>query len=370
MKFNKAFDKVSIEDWEKKIVKELKIEALSQKQWNIGEDISLSPAYFHDKKRNVALPDPTAQLNDWGIGEDFAVKNYEKSNKALLEALQAGSEFPGLSLKTIPKQSEWKTLLNEIRLDYIKIQFNLDKEVKPMPFIRSFHKYLDKNYSKPKKIAGVISFEHKSKYDAKVISLGLDLLPGFKTICLQIKRETKTIGSEKVLANALIELEKIIFDLRDNGISISKIGSNIAIQTFASKSFYLSLSKIRATKLLVLNLLMAYKFKKSLDVPIIAYTDPKEYVEDPNTNNIIASTQVMGAVLAGVERMVVSPPNKSRKHTNFSRRISRNIQHIMKMESGLNLVHDSAAGSYFMDELSGQLMDKAWQIFIEKTEEK
>ena len=369
MKLNKEFKPVSIEDWENKLIKELKIDDLSQKQWKISDQIELKPAYFKDKKRKISLPVGSLRMNNWSIGEDFKIGKFDKGNKELLEALMAGCEYPGIKLGVVPKQKEWAVLFKDIKLNFIHLHFELTKEVKPLAFIRSFHSYIKKNYSKTKSVKGILSFAHQSKQDEKVISLAQDLLPGFKSICINLQQGRKKIAAEQVLANALIELESCIFDLLQEGLSITKIRDKIVFRTFSSKGFYLSLSKIRALKILVMNLLKAYKLKKDFEVPVVCYSDPKDYVKDANTNNIIASTQTMAAILAGIDRLVVSAPNKSGKHTQFSRRVSRNIQHIMKMESNLDLVYDSAAGSYFLDELTEQLVDAAWRIFVAHSKE-
>jgi methylmalonyl-CoA mutase len=44
----------------------------------------------------------------------------------------------------------------------------------------------------------------------------------------------------------------------------------------------------------------------------------------------------------------------------FSRRIARNVQHLLKMESAMDEVADPAAGSYYVETLTGQLAEKAW----------
>jgi len=365
MKLDKEFPAISAKEWEDKLLKELKIDDIAKKLWNISDQIVLSPAYSADKKSKISLPNEQAKLNLWAIGEDFKIKNFEKNNNELLEAFLAGSEYPGLKLSCIPKQKEWAILLKDIKLDYIKIQFDLDKEVKPVPFIRSLSSYVAKNNSKPQSVKGALCFAHASRYKFKTIQLAQELLPGFKTICIDLTK--KKSKPEVLLAEGLTQLEEVIFDLVSNGMSISKIRDKIAMLTLSTKTFYVSLAQNRALKILVMNLLKSYKLKKDFDVPIISHTDPKDYVKDPNTNNIVATIQTMAAVLSGVERMVVSAPNKTGRHSKFSRRVCRNIQHIMKMESNLEQVFDAAEGSYFLDELTDQLIDASWNIFVQNS---
>jgi len=47
----------------------------------------------------------------------------------------------------------------------------------------------------------------------------------------------------------------------------------------------------------------------------------------------------------------------------FGRRIARNVQHLLKMESFFNEIPDPAAGSYYIEKLTQQLANQAWQSF-------
>jgi methylmalonyl-CoA mutase len=86
--------------------------------------------------------------------------------------------------------------------------------------------------------------------------------------------------------------------------------------------------------------------------------------ENENTNMIRSTTQAMAAVIGGANRLVVRSANN--ESNTFTRRIARNVQHLLKMESYLDRVVDPAAGSYYIEALTNQLAEKAWGIFQAK----
>ena len=73
----------------------------------------------------------------------------------------------------------------------------------------------------------------------------------------------------------------------------------------------------------------------------------------------------MAAALGGADRLVLRAANlgAGEASTSFSRRIARNVQHLLKMESYLDRVQDPAAGSYYIETLSNQFAEKAWKVF-------
>ncbi|NWM49758.1 methylmalonyl-CoA mutase, partial [Escherichia coli] len=53
--------------------------------------------------------------------------------------------------------------------------------------------------------------------------------------------------------------------------------------------------------------------------------------------------------------------------TDFSARIARNTQIVIQEETGMTKVVDPLGGSYYIESLTQELVDKAWEI-IERVE--
>ncbi|MBK9488574.1 MAG: hypothetical protein IPO07_07135 [Haliscomenobacter sp.] len=126
----------------------------------------------------------------------------------------------------------------------------------------------------------------------------------------------------------------------------------------------MEIAKLRALRLLWQNVLKAYGVQTSA-LEIAAHFAPASQDEHPNTNLIRAATQAMSAVIGGANQLYVLPSNASlhESPTPFTRRIARNVQHLLRLESHLDKVIDPAAGSYYIEKLTEELAHKAWAIF-------
>lgn len=66
------------------------------------------------------------------------------------------------------------------------------------------------------------------------------------------------------------------------------------------------------------------------------------------------TTEAMSAAIAGVHSIEVRPFDEAyEKPTDFSTRIARNVQLLLKEESHFNQVCDAAGGSYYIENLDG-----------------
>ncbi|MFW5707845.1 MAG: methylmalonyl-CoA mutase family protein, partial [Bacteroidota bacterium] len=78
------------------------------------------------------------------------------------------------------------------------------------------------------------------------------------------------------------------------------------------------------------------------------------------------TTEAMSAAIAGVDSLTIEPFDSTyKKADEFSSRIARNQQIVLKHESYFNKVVDPAAGSYYIDTITDQIADAAWKLFVE-----
>ena len=91
---------------------------------------------------------------------------------------------------------------------------------------------------------------------------------------------------------------------------------------------------------------------------------------DSYVNLLRSQTETMSAAIAGVHSIVVRPFNETyERPTDFSERIARNQQLLLKEESHFDKVVDPSAGSYFIEELTTSLADAAWKLFLKIEDE-
>ena len=87
---------------------------------------------------------------------------------------------------------------------------------------------------------------------------------------------------------------------------------------------------------------------------------------DSHVNLLRSMTETMSAALAGVDSLETLPFDLCYKCPDeFSERIARNQQVLLREESHLNKVVDPAGGSYYIETLTASIADQAWKIFNE-----
>ena len=89
-------------------------------------------------------------------------------------------------------------------------------------------------------------------------------------------------------------------------------------------------------------------------------------VYDPYVNMLRTQTEAMSAILGGTDSLTVEPFDiVFRKPDEFSERIARNQQLILKEEAYFDKVADPAAGSYYIENLTSLIAENAWKLFLE-----
>lgn len=91
---------------------------------------------------------------------------------------------------------------------------------------------------------------------------------------------------------------------------------------------------------------------------------------DAHVNLLRTQTEAMSAALAGVNSITVTPFDKTYETPDdFSERIARNQQLLLKEECHFNKVVDPAAGSYFIENLTISIATQAWELFLKVEDE-
>lgn len=89
-------------------------------------------------------------------------------------------------------------------------------------------------------------------------------------------------------------------------------------------------------------------------------------IYDAHVNLLRSQTETMSAALAGVNSITVTPFDITYKQPDeFSERIARNQQLLLKEESHFNKIVDPAGGSYYIETLTASIAEEAWKLFLE-----
>jgi methylmalonyl-CoA mutase len=131
----------------------------------------------------------------------------------------------------------------------------------------------------------------------------------------------------------------------------------------------MEIAKIRATRMLWANMLSVHKAKHT-QVFIHASTSKwNKSIFDPNVNMLRTTTEAMSASLGGANSIHVDAYDDTFKCADeFSARIARNQQIILKEESYFDKIVDPSGGSYYIENLTDAIACHAWKLF-QDTEE-
>ena len=132
--------------------------------------------------------------------------------------------------------------------------------------------------------------------------------------------------------------------------------------------FFMEIAKLRALRKLSAFLLSQYNSHAEIHLHAQTTSINKSSIDRYN-NMLRSTTEAMSASIGGANSILVFPFDVAFNQQNdFSSRMARNQQLILKDESYLNVVADIAAGSYYIETITETLCQKAWEQFkiIEK----
>ncbi|WP_339765604.1 methylmalonyl-CoA mutase family protein, partial [uncultured Pseudosulfitobacter sp.] len=137
-------------------------------------------------------------------------------------------------------------------------------------------------------------------------------------------------------------------------------------------NFFMEAAKLRAARLLWSRIMAEFepKNEKSSMLRTHCQTSGVSLAEQDPYNNVVRTAyEAMSAVLGGTQSLHTNSLDEAiGLPTEHSARIARNTQLILQEETGVTNVVDPLAGSYYVEKLTHDLAEAAWQL-IEEVEE-
>ena len=178
--------------------------------------------------------------------------------------------------------------------------------------------------------------------------------------------DVDTSTTTTALANSLKETTLLFDALLAQGLSSDEAQQQFRFCVTISDDYFLSIATLRSLKRLWLGLIEAYNVKAAKLPKMHVITNKSNASDDAYWNMISNTTQALSAAIAQVYSIEVRPSDGQDNANAFSRRIARNVQHLLKMESLIGHVIDPAAGSYYIENYTAALTKKAWETFLNK----
>ncbi|MFW6263063.1 MAG: methylmalonyl-CoA mutase family protein [Thermotogota bacterium] len=202
---------------------------------------------------------------------------------------------------------------------------------------------------------------------ARIIKWKRDKARGLKTILIDTT-PFHNAGASAVeeLSIAFSTAVYYINELLDKGLAIDEITNEITFSFSVASYFFLEIAKLRAARILWTNIVEAYGGQKeSGKISIHARTSARtQTIYDPYVNMLRDTSQAFSAILGGVDSLHVSPfEERKGVVSDFSKRIAKNVQLILKEECHLTMPIDPTGGTWYIEKVTDELSQKAWERF-------
>ena len=144
---------------------------------------------------------------------------------------------------------------------------------------------------------------------------------------------------------------------------IETINKPIVFEVAVGTNYFFEIAKLRALRLLFA--LIAKEYNHNLECNIIVSpTKRNKTLYDYNINMLRTTTECMSAIIGGADAIANLPYDALyHKDNEFGDRIARNQLLILKNESYFDKVNNPADGSYYIENLTNQLAEKALVLF-------
>ncbi len=180
-------------------------------------------------------------------------------------------------------------------------------------------------------------------------------------------------------ANLVQELAYTLADGREYvkaaieaGMDVDRFAPRLSFFFAIGMNFFMEAAKLRAARLLWHRIMTEFgaKSEKSKVLRTHCQTSGVSLQEQDPYNNVVRTAyEAMSAVLGGTQSLHTNALDEAiALPTDFSARIARNTQLILQEETGVTNVVDPLAGSYYVEKLTHDLAEKAWEL-IEEVEE-
>lgn len=148
-------------------------------------------------------------------------------------------------------------------------------------------------------------------------------------------------------------------------VDFTESAKNTWIRFAVDTQFFQEIAKLRAFRVLWQAFCSAYG-DETPTIPVFTETSVRSYSKlDPYVNLLRAGNSTFAAVLGGTDAHTVHPHDFLTESDLSSRRIARNVQLVIKEEAHVSHVIDPSAGSYFIETLTKEYVEAAWNYFLE-----
>ena len=390
------FPPVPTEKWEEVITADLKGADYERKLvWKTGEGFNVRPycraenlegiKFLGSQAGEFPYVRGTHAHNRWRVHQTVSVVCPKEANAEALKILNAGVDSLGFCIASADfSAADLDMLLKDICIPAVEITFCGEKMANVAelvlakvekegiakedvriafcidPLVKGLSSKGD--FCSPngeKCIARIVELIHKTKEYKHVRIV---------TVAGQtFGNSGSTIVEE--LAFTLSAGHDYLVRLTDAGLDVDAAARKLRFSFSVSSNYFMEIAKFRAARMLWANIVKGYGPAKNCACKMQIHAETSRWnqtVYDPYVNMLRGTTEAMSATIAGVHSLEVMPFDASFENpTEFSKRIARNVELLLKNESHFDQVVDPAGGSYYVENLTQSIAAEAWKLFLE-----
>lgn len=392
------FEVPSTQEWLDKIQADLKGADFNKKLvWRTNEGFSVPPFYRREDVQKLKTPEALPgefpfvrgnkkDNNVWFVRQNINVEDAKAGNAKALDILNKGVDSLGFHFCGDCVNAEFvETLLDGIHCECVELNFSTCKR-RSLALAKILVEYFKKKGYDNAKIVGSIDWDPiekivtKGKDVTQLLSLAPQIVdtlkdyPNFRCIAVNaVALNNSGAYIVQELGYALAWGNEYLSELVDAGVDPVLAASKIKFNMGITENYFMEIAKFRAARLLWAEIVKQYEPKCDCACMMCVNATTTTYnmtLFDSYVNLLRTQTETMSAALGGVHSIVVKPFDAVYEQpTEFSERIARNQQLLLKEESHFDKVVDPAAGSYFIEELTTSLAEAAWKLFLKIEDE-
>ena len=415
------FPKKTASDWTAHAEKDLKGKPLDGLTWQTPEGIAVKPIYTAEDLEGLehintfpGFPPytrgPRATMytgRPWTIRQYAGFSTAEESNafyRANLKGGQKGlsvafdlathrgydSDHPrvsgdvGKAGVAIDSVEDMKILFDGIPLDEMSVSMTMNGAV--IPIMANYIVAAEEQGVSQDKLSGTIQNdilkefmvrntyiyppEPSMRIIADIIAHTAEYMPRFNSISIS-GYHMQEAGATQVqeLAFTLADGVEYVRAALDKGMDVDKFAPRLSFFFAIGMNFFMEVAKLRAARFLWAELMSQFNPQdpRSLSLRTHCQTSGVSLQEQDPYNNVIRTTvEAMAAVLGGTQSLHTNALDEAiALPTPFSARIARNTQLVLAEETGITNVVDPLAGSYYVESLTGSLIEEARKLIGE-----
>lgn len=290
----------------------------------------------------------------------------------------------GVAIDTV---EDMKLLFDQIPLDQMSVSMTMNGAV--IPILAFFIVAAEEQGVMPAQLSGTIQNDilkefmvrntyiyppqPSMKLIADIFEFTSQKMPKFNSISIS--------GYHMQEAGATADLE-LAYTLADGleylrtgikaGLDIDDFAPRLSFFWAIGMNYFMEIAKLRAGRLIWAKIVKQFNPKdpKSLALRTHCQTSGWSLTEQDPFNNVTRTAiEALAAVMGHTQSLHTNSLDEAiALPTDFSARIARNTQLVLQEETGITQVVDPWGGSYYVEYLTDQLVQKAWKL-IEEVEE-